>query len=351
MGKPGAADSRLDADHAYQALDALGDVMRAYGEHAFDTHRHTGDAVRAQAEQWVRHLLLGSPHPQNDRQSGRDFVGARRFLREMRAAEAEFVRSALRDFRSMISAVFRNIERALVADGEGDAHMQKQLERLHKALAGSSIERLRDEVSAVSTELSGVLSKRERRRSQELASLGTELKQLNVRLEETKRTAATDALTGVHNRRAFDAFLERVVEFDGVTGTPAALLMIDVDDFKKLNDVNGHLVGDAALAALGATLSRTFLRKCDFVSRYGGEEFAVVVRDASASEARKLGERARAAIEAIALSEHPQVKLTVSVGVATLVHMEDKSTWLKRADDALYEAKNAGKNCVMVGRE
>ena len=348
MGKPGAAESKLNADHAYQALDALGDVLRAYGEHAFDTHRHTGDAVRAQAEQWVRHLLLGSPHPQNDRSGARDFVGARRFLREMRASEADFVRSALRDFRSMISAVFRNIERALIADGEGDAHMQKQLERLHKALAGSSIERLREEVSLVSSELSGVLSKRERRRSQELQSLGSELKQLNVRLEETKRTAATDALTGVHNRRAFDAFLERVVEFDGVTGTPAALLMIDVDNFKMLNDAYGHLVGDAALSAIGATLAGTFLRKCDFVSRYGGEEFAVVVRDADGGEARKLGERARSAIENIALPEHPAIKLTASVGVATLVHMEEKGTWLKRADDSLYQAKNAGKNCVIV---
>ena len=97
----------------------------------------------------------------------------------------------------------------------------------------------------------------------------------------------------MHNRRAFDAFLERVVEFDGVTGTPVALLMIDVDNFKKLNDRYGHPVGDAALQTIAASLARTFLRKCDFVARYGGEEFAVVVRDANDVEARRLGERAR----------------------------------------------------------
>jgi diguanylate cyclase len=261
------------------------------------------------------------------------------------------VRSALRDFRSMISAVFKNIERALVADGESDKTMIVQLARLHRAVEGSSIEQLRKEVSAVSSELSNVLTKREQRRTQELASLGTELRQLNQRLEETRRTAATDALTGVHNRRAFEAFLERVVEFDGVTGTPAALLMIDVDNFKRLNDEHGHPVGDAALASIGASLARTFLRKCDFVSRYGGEEFAVVVRDANANEALRLGERARLAIASVKVTGQPEIELTVSVGVAMLKVLEDKSMWLKRADDALLAAKRSGKNCCIVARD
>jgi diguanylate cyclase len=307
--------------------------------------------MRAQAEQWVRHLLLGSPHPQNNQLKGRDFVGARRFVRELRGNEADFVRSALRDFRSMISSVFKNIERALVVDGEADTHMRTQLERLQRSLATSSIEQLRREVTAVSSELTNALSKREKRRAQELASLGTELRQLNMRLEETRRTAATDSLTGVHNRRAFDAFLERVVEFDGMTGTPAALLMIDVDNFKRLNDDYGHPVGDAALAAIGASLARTFLRKCDFVSRYGGEEFAVVVRDANATEARRLGERARLAIADLKLPDKPSLALSVSVGVATLSHLEERASWLKRADDALLDAKRAGKNCVVIARE
>jgi diguanylate cyclase len=265
-------------------------------------------------------------------------------------AEADFVRSALRDFRSMLSAVFSNIERALIADGEADARMRAQLARLQQAVDGPSIEQLRREVLAVSKDLSAVLRDREQRRSQELKSLGNELRQLNQRLEETRRTAATDALTGVHNRRAFDAFLERVVEFDGMTGTPAALLMIDVDNFKALNDQLGHPVGDAALSCIAAALARTFLRKCDFVARYGGEEFAIVVRDVNEGEARRLGERARAAVEGLKLPDHPEVSLSVSVGVASLRHMEEGSAWLKRADDALLEAKRAGKNCSIMAR-
>jgi len=350
MGKTTGAEARLDANHEYLALDTLADILRACGEHAFDTHRHKGDAIRELAEKWVRHLVLGTPHPLDQRHAGRDFLGVRHFVRELRLQEADFVRSALRDFRSMLSTVFSNIERALVADNESDSHMRQQLVRLQRAVDGTSIEQLRREVAAVSQDLSNVLRDREQRRSQELKSLGNELRTLNQRLEETRRTAATDALTGVHNRRAFDAFLERVVEFDGVTGTPAALLMIDVDNFKALNDRLGHPVGDAALSGIAAALARTFLRKCDFVSRYGGEEFAIVVRDVSDGEARRLGERARAAVEGLKLPEHPDVALTVSVGVATLRHLEERATWLKRADDALLDAKRSGKNCSVVAR-
>jgi diguanylate cyclase (GGDEF)-like protein len=349
MGKT-EPQRRLDPEHEFIALDTVADMLRACGEHAFDTHKHKGEAMRKQAELWARHLLIGGTHPEHPNIKERDFVGVRNFVRQLRANESEFVRTALRDFRSLISTVFNNIERALLADGEADTQMKNQLTRLRGAVQTSSLEQLRREVNSVSTDLSTLLGTREKRRNQELATLGAELRQLNVRLEETRRTAETDPLTGVHNRRAFDAFLERVVEFDGVTGTPAALIMIDVDNFKLLNDTYGHPVGDEALRCIGAALSRTFLRKCDFVSRYGGEEFAVVIRDANANEAKRLAERARTAMPVIKLADHDDVALTVSVGVATLDHLENKSSWLKRADDALLEAKRAGKNCSVVAR-
>lgn len=338
-------------DHQGRALDTLGDVIRAFGEHAFDTHREEARVIRERAEQWVRHLLLGAAHPLGQRHNSRDFSGARQFIRELRMHEAEFVRTALRDFRSMLTAVFANIERALLADGEADQQMRQQIERLHRAMQLSSIEQLRREVVSISGELSGALTTREQRRTQELKTLGNELRSLNERLAESRRTAETDALTGVHNRRAFDSFLDRVVEFDGVTGTPVALLMIDVDNFKKLNDRYGHPVGDLVLQTIASSLARTFLRKCDFVARYGGEEFAVIVRDANDVEARRLSERARLAISELKVAGHPDISLSVSVGVANLRHLEERATWLKRADDALLLAKQVGKNCCVVAKD
>ena len=345
-----APQSRLDTDHQYVALDTVADMLRACADHAFDTHAHKADDVRKRAEGWLRHLVMGAPHPDNGKVSERDFVGVRRFVRELRANELAFVRSALSDFRNLISSVFVNIERALLADGEADKQMRVSIARLRETAQRATLEELRREVQSVSGELSSLIGAREKRRNQELADLGAELRQLHGRLEETRRSAETDPLTGVHNRRAFEAFLERVVEFDGMTGAPVSLLMIDVDNFKQLNDTLGHLVGDLALSGIGKALARAFLRKCDFVSRFGGEEFAVIVRDTNSIEARRMAERARTAISSLKIEEHTEIALSVSIGVATLQFPEGKLEWLKRADDALLEAKRAGKNCCVIAK-
>ncbi|HKU37302.1 MAG TPA: diguanylate cyclase, partial [Polyangiales bacterium] len=345
-----APQSRLDSDHQYVALDTVADMLRACADHAFDTHAHKAEEIRKRAEGWLRHLVMGAPHPEAGKVTERDFVGVRRFVRELRANELNFVRSSLSDLRTLISTVFVNIERALVAEGDGDKQMRASIARLRDVAQRASLDELRREVQNASSELTSLIGAREKRRNQELAALGTELRTLHGRLEETKRSAETDPLTGVHNRRAFEAFLERVVEFDGMTGAPVSLLMLDVDNFKKLNDSAGHLAGDAALSAIGKALARAFLRKCDFVSRFGGEEFAVIVRDTNAVEARRMAERARTSINGLALEEHPGVELSVSIGVATLAFPETKLEWLKRADDALLEAKRAGKNCCVVAK-
>jgi diguanylate cyclase (GGDEF)-like protein len=345
-----APQSRLEADHQYLALDTVADMLRACGDHAFDTPAHRADEIKKRADLWMRHLLMGGPHPDTGKTSERDFVGVRRFVRELRANELSFVRTALTDFRTLISSVFVNIERVLLADGEGDLQMKQSIARLRDRSQKATLEELRRDVQAVTTELSSLIGSREKRRNEEVAALGAELRSLHGRLQETRKNAETDALTGVHNRRAFEAFLERVVEFDGMVGAPVSLLMVDVDNFKHVNDTFGHLIGDEALATIGKALARAFLRKCDFVSRYGGEEFAVIVRDADAIEARRMAERARTAIHSLTFESDPELPMSVSIGVATLKIPETKLEWLKRADDALLEAKRAGKNCVVISR-
>lgn len=349
MGKP-TPQSRLETDHQYLALDTLADMLRACGDNAFDTPSHKAEDIKKRADAWLRHLLMGAPHPDSGTTTERDFVGVRRFVRELRTTELAFVRSALTDFRTMISTVFVNIERVFLADGEGDLQMKQSIARLRDRSQKATLDELRRDVQSVTTELSSLIMTRERRRNEEVAALGAELRTLHGRLQETRKNAETDSLTGVHNRRAFDAFLERVVEFDGMVGAPVSLLMIDVDNFKFLNDNFGHLVGDAALSTIGNALARAFLRKCDFVARYGGEEFSVIVRDADGTEARRMAERARTAINSLRLESHPDLTMSVSIGIAALHMPETRLEWLKRADDALLEAKRAGKNCCVISR-
>jgi diguanylate cyclase (GGDEF)-like protein len=229
--------------------------------------------------------------------------------------------------------------------------MRDHIERLKLAIESNSLDLLRKEATAIAGNFSAMIASRERRRSEQVEMLGLELKSLHQRLEEARKTSETDPLTGLYNRRALDAYMERVAEFDGLTGVPVTLMLLDVDNFKKINDFFGHPAGDEALRTLGRELLRVFLRKCDFVARYGGEEFAVVMRDTAIKDSRNLAERLRERISGVSVPGQPEIQLTVSVGLSSLRSAEDLQGWLARADNALLTAKRTGKDRVVVAPE
>lgn len=336
-----------------RALDTAAALLRILGDNAFDTDEMKAQQVRSSADAWARHLLLASPHPERPESGGqamdsRDFMGARRFVETLRRAELRFVQRALSDFRQVVWSVVQNVHRALSADGDDDRLTRDQIDRLKTAIESNSLDQLRREATAVASSLSNMIAARERRRSDQMEMLGLELKSLHQRLEEARKTSETDALTGLYNRRALDAYMERVVEFDGLTGVPVTLMLLDVDNFKKINDVFGHPIGDEALRTLGRELLRVFLRKCDFVARYGGEEFAVVMRDTSIKDSKNLAERLRERISGVNVPGQPEIQLTVSIGLSSLRSTEDLADWIVRADNALLTAKRMGKDRVVV---
>jgi len=156
--------------------------------------------------------------------------------------------------------------------------------------------------------------------------------------------ARTDALTSLANRRAFDLELIHRVELWQRRNEPFALMMVDVDHFKKLNDVHGHLAGDEVLRVVAQSLRQT-MREVDLVARYGGEEFAIILPDTELPHARKAAERARAVIAAGIVSfDGADLRATVSLGVAQILPAERAQMLLTRADAALYAAKQAGRN-------
>jgi diguanylate cyclase (GGDEF)-like protein len=342
----------VDQDHA---LDTAAALLRILGDHAFDTEDTKAHQVKSAADAWARHLLLASAHPErpDDVKSmeQRDFSGARRFAEALRKSELKFVTRALSDFRQVVWSVVQNVHRALSVDGDDDRLTRTHIDRLKVAIDSNSLDELRKEATAVANNLSIMIASRERRRSEQVELLGLELKSLHQRLEEARRTSETDPLTGLYNRRALDAYMERVAEFDGLTGVPVTLMLLDVDDFKKINDCFGHPAGDEALRTLGRELLRVFLRKCDFVARYGGEEFAVVMRDTAIKDSRNLAERLRERIANVNIPAQPEIQLTVSIGLSSLRSAEDLQGWLARADNALLMAKRSGKDRVVVAPE
>lgn len=160
-----------------------------------------------------------------------------------------------------------------------------------------------------------------------------------------------DPLTGLANRRFLYATLDR--EIDRVTraGDSALLMMLDIDHFKGINDAHGHLAGDLVLQSVARTLNAC-VRPMDTVARYGGEEFAVVLPSCQATFARAVAERMRRAIETtpVRISPVEQVNVTVSIGGAFALQWirSTKQLWAERADQQLYQAKQAGRNCIVL---
>jgi diguanylate cyclase (GGDEF)-like protein len=157
--------------------------------------------------------------------------------------------------------------------------------------------------------------------------------------------ASTDRLTGLPNQRAVQDTLKRMVAQASRTITPLTAVLVDLDHFKQVNDLYGHDRGDEVLAAVGVAM-RNAVRESDFVGRYGGEEFLLLLPSTDTDGALQVAEAVRAAISAIRVANIDQ-RVTASAGVATLPRdAGDSVTLFRAADRALYAAKNAGRNRV-----
>ncbi len=182
---------------------------------------------------------------------------------------------------------------------------------------------------------------------EELAAIAMDEIELWQLTRELRRRSQIDALTGLANRRTFDEHLEQVVRRINRTGAAASLLLIDIDHFKAINDIRGHLAGDEVLRQLGPVLAAFQRTPDDLVARYGGEEFAVILGEADAERAMSLAEAIRAEISRTGIPHPLMPHITASVGAAT--HRGPGANierLIAAADSALYRAKLQGRNRI-----
>jgi len=182
-----------------------------------------------------------------------------------------------------------------------------------------------------------------------LAIKETELKAVIAQADEVSHT---DALTFLPNRKSILGSLQREVIFSGRYGTPLAISMLDIDHFKDINDTYGHVVGDEVLRKLAAEL-RDHIRHPDVIGRYGGEEFLVVLPHSTIKAATEQAERLRTYVQSLVIqSGEIEIRLTLSMGLAQYqIHHEDWQSFISRADAALYQAKNSGRNQWAIAEE
>ncbi|MFB3851768.1 MAG: sensor domain-containing diguanylate cyclase [Acidobacteriota bacterium] len=169
---------------------------------------------------------------------------------------------------------------------------------------------------------------------------------------EVKHHAVVDGLTNLYNHRYFQESLTKLLKQSIVMNSPFSILMMDLDNFKEINDTYGHLAGDAVLKSIGQTLIEV-TRKNDVAARYGGEEFAVLLSGLDKNQAGMVAERIRSLVEKRVITDESvnvPLRVTISIGVAAFPeHAKEQRELLKIADIALYRAKQAGKNRVAEG--
>jgi diguanylate cyclase (GGDEF)-like protein len=168
-------------------------------------------------------------------------------------------------------------------------------------------------------------------------------------LRQAERNAHTDALTGLGNRHWMRTMFEREVTRTMHANKALCLMMIDVDNFKLFNDRYGHVAGDRVLVAVAEAL-REYLRPTDLVARFGGDEFAVLLPDLQLKQARQTAERIRQQVAGLSPSSLATA-VTISIGLASRTADDDVATLVQRADEAMHDAKQGGRNRVAVAEK
>lgn len=255
------------------------------------------------------------------------------------------------EFKNIIEVLTSGLTTLGQANQEFNARIYERSLQLEKITYLNDIRKIKEELQHEVNQIKHNVQDKQAHDAQKLALLSQEVKTLRLDVEKAQQASQTDGLTGAANRLAFDMHIKNLVGRNTVTPMACAMLILDIDNFKRINDTYGHPVGDRVILAL-VQRCRLLIRQDDFLARYGGEEFVVLLHGASLRQGLK---RAKVICQAVAEvhyaidEQRPQETLgfTVSIGVSALRRHDTVASFIERADKALYTAKRQGKNRAM----
>lgn len=319
-------------------VKTLADVVRAVGEGCFDMGEEKGDVLRERFDSLARQIDSGEAR----------MLGLSEGIASHRRRERLWVTKNLRDMAEMVVGLITRLSRNVSLDRSSNSKVDVQLLRLRGAVEHDDLATMRTEILSAVETIGFALKERDERQRSEMEAISRQLEALKNELTHTRKEMALDGLTRLYNRASLDEHMDSVASIAVLSGRAACLLMIDIDHFKKVNDTWGHQAGDAVLRAVADMLVKSFPRKSDFVGRYGGEEFAVVLGEDGAATAHMLSERLLERIHGMALAwEDTEIRVTVSIGIAPFHEDGSVKDWIERADKALYQAKSEGRDRII----
>jgi len=349
---------------ADNAVDTIAGILREYGRFGFDIEVMEAEDLQRHCDAWARHILTGTPPPsvKRDQEDSRQLQpialhqrhlpNLMQFFRNHRRDEQAAVFNSAKGMRGLISDMTNGLRTSISEDKASDERVREEMASMNAMLHSNSLDEIRQKLGKTIELVTQVTQERQQRYENQLESMAERVRALRKDLIALREKVDLDALTRLYNRGAFDAVLTRQTDYSFLSGQTMSLIMLDLDDFKHINDNYGHPAGDLVLRMVADTLAREFPRRSDFIARYGGEEFAVILVDIVPEEQASIANRLLDAIRSLNIDyDGTDLQVTASIGIAAWQPEDNAEMLLRRADEALFQAKQDGRDQVVVAAD
>lgn len=315
-------------------------VIDTYSKNLVDVDNYPVRKVRESLDDFAKELLTVGKENDED-----VLFRFRQFFAAYKVAENAYLKKTFEDFKAIVWNFVEQLSDEAQSEAASDKVMNASLQELREAVEADSIPLIRAKTREFIDAYQSQQLKKEERRTKRVRGIKKNLDVMKKQLAEADKTSKQDHLTGAFNRRSFDEQMKQQVQMHAISHTPVSMIIMDIDFFKKINDTHGHDIGDFILKECVRLLQESFTHEGDFVARIGGEEFAVILPNHAIEHAVKRAETCMARIrKEVFVTENKELRFTMSMGIAQHLEGESPDQWLKRADQALYQSKNNGRN-------
>lgn len=315
-------------------------VLDTYNKHLFEIEKHSIRKVREKMDSLAKALV--DPNPQNLEKTLFDI---RQFFSSYRIDEYSYIQNTFDDFKRIVWDFADQLSEDIEFETSKDRQLAVNLQDLKEAVEANSIETLRLKSREFINSYVEYQNQKNELRNKRIVSVKKNLDTIKKQLTEANNSLNVDHLTSASNRKGFDDYIKKLTHIHAIEKTPLSLIILDIDFFKKINDSYGHDTGDFVLKECVRLLKSVFNQPGEMVARVGGEEFAIVMPAHSIEQCVDRAQQAQNVIrKEVFIQGGIEIRFTVSMGIAQILDKESVSDWLKRADTALYQSKNSGRN-------
>lgn len=315
-----------------------------YNKHLFEIEKHPIRKTRGEFDEFTKMILKGS-----DAERERALFNFRKYFSSYRIDEVSYIHQTFDDFKTIVWDFVDQLGEEFKYAKTEDNDVKASFENLKDAVEADSIDDLRNHSRQFIDCFIEFQTNKEKSDKMRMHKLKKNLDVVREKLVEANDSMRRDHLTGAFNRKSFDEKINEHWKLYQHDPKPLCLLSMDIDYFKKINDTYGHALGDFVLIECVKMLQDHFSLKSQAVSRVGGEEFTVILPETETRDAEKLVKDFLAKVrKEVFIEGDQQIKFTMSCGIAELCREESIAEWMKRSDDALYEAKETGRDKYVI---